>query len=75
MTEAFNPAELKRRDSERLRRYRELLDFYHGLQRLSQKSSNQYENSIIRGNKLQGGLDVISGAKSSKDMVVTSDIR
>ena len=75
MTEEFNPAELKRRDSERLRRYRELLDFYHGLQRLSQKSSNQYENSIIRGNKLQGGLDVISGAKSSKDMVVTSDIR
>ena len=56
MTEAFNPAELKRRDSERLRRYRELLDFYHGLQRLSQKSSNQYENSIIRGNKLQGRL-------------------
>jgi hypothetical protein len=31
MTEEFNPAELKRRDSERLRRYRELLDFYHGL--------------------------------------------
>ena len=31
MTEEFNPAELKRRDSERQRRYRELLDFYHGL--------------------------------------------
>src|SRR4030042_4734319 len=31
MTEEFNPVELKRRDSERLKRYRELLDFYHGL--------------------------------------------
>jgi hypothetical protein len=31
MTEKFDPVELKRRDSERLKRYRELLDFYHGL--------------------------------------------
>ncbi len=31
MTEEFNPAELKKRDSERFKRYRELLDFYHGL--------------------------------------------
>lgn len=30
MNEEFNPAELVRRDSERLRRYREMLDFYHG---------------------------------------------
>jgi len=31
MTEEFNPVDLKRQDSERLKRYRELLDFYHGL--------------------------------------------
>ena len=30
MSEAFNPAELKRCDLERLKGYRELLDFYHG---------------------------------------------
>ena len=31
MSEEFNPAELHRRDTDRLRRYRELLDFYHGV--------------------------------------------
>jgi hypothetical protein len=31
MNEDFNPAELSRRDTERLKRYKELLDFYHGL--------------------------------------------
>jgi hypothetical protein len=31
MVDDFNPAELSRRDTERLKRYRELLDFYHGL--------------------------------------------
>jgi len=31
MVDDFNPAELIRRDTERLKRYRELLDFYHGL--------------------------------------------
>ena len=30
MNEEFNPAELVRRDTERLKRYKELLDFYHG---------------------------------------------
>lgn len=30
MTEEFNPTELARRDTERTRRYKELLDFYHG---------------------------------------------
>ncbi|MFC1953787.1 hypothetical protein ACFLWR_06655 [Chloroflexota bacterium] len=30
MNEEFNPAELNRRDTERLKKYRELLDFYHG---------------------------------------------
>ncbi len=30
MSEGFNPAELARRDNERIRGYRELLDFYHG---------------------------------------------
>ncbi len=31
MVEDFNPAELNRRDTERLKKYRELLDFYHGV--------------------------------------------
>jgi len=31
MGEGFNPAELARRDMERLKGYRELLDFYHGI--------------------------------------------
>ncbi len=31
MSENFNPAELKHRDTERLRGYQELLDFYHGV--------------------------------------------
>ena len=31
MVEDFNPAELSRRDTERLKKYRELLDFYQGL--------------------------------------------
>jgi hypothetical protein len=31
MVDDFNPAELSRRDTERLKKYRELLDFYHGL--------------------------------------------
>lgn len=31
MSEEFNPSELKRRDAERLKQYRELLDFYHGI--------------------------------------------
>ncbi|MDP2731412.1 MAG: phage portal protein [Dehalococcoidales bacterium] len=31
MNEDFNPAELNRRDTERLKGYKELLDFYHGL--------------------------------------------
>ena len=31
MADTFNPAELNRRDTERLKRYRELLDFYHGV--------------------------------------------
>jgi len=31
MGEDFNPAELIRRDTDRLKRYRELLDFYHGV--------------------------------------------
>ncbi len=31
MSEGFNPAELSRRDMDRLRGYRELLDFYHGV--------------------------------------------
>lgn len=31
MSENFNPAELKHRDADRLRGYRELLDFYHGV--------------------------------------------
>jgi hypothetical protein len=30
MNEDFNPAELARRDTERMKRYKELLDFYHG---------------------------------------------
>lgn len=30
MNDSFNPAELGRRDTERLKRYRDLLDFYHG---------------------------------------------
>jgi len=32
MIEDFNPAELSRRDAERIRGYRALLDFYHGTQ-------------------------------------------
>jgi hypothetical protein len=32
MTNVFNPAELTRRDTERLNGYRQLLDFYHGSQ-------------------------------------------
>ena len=31
MSEGFNPAELTRRDTDRLRGYKELLDFYHGV--------------------------------------------
>jgi hypothetical protein len=31
MSEGFNPGELVNRDKDRLRRYNELLDFYHGL--------------------------------------------
>ncbi|MBI4267347.1 MAG: phage portal protein [Chloroflexi bacterium] len=31
MSENFNPLELARRDSERIKGYRELLDFYHGV--------------------------------------------
>ncbi len=31
MSEDFNPAELARRDTDRLRGYKELLDFYHGV--------------------------------------------
>ena len=31
MNEGFNPAELARRDTDRLRGYKELLDFYHGV--------------------------------------------
>jgi len=31
MNEDFNPAELNRRDTERLKKYGELLDFYHGV--------------------------------------------
>ncbi len=31
MSEEFNPAELHRRDTDRLKGYRELLDFYHGV--------------------------------------------
>ena len=31
MSEDFNPAELKRRDGERLKQYGDLLDFYHGV--------------------------------------------
>lgn len=31
MPDSFNPAELSRRDSERLKTYREMLDFYHGV--------------------------------------------
>ncbi len=30
MNEEFNPVELARRDTERIKRYKELLDFYHG---------------------------------------------
>lgn len=30
MNKEFNPAELVRKDTERIRRYKELLDFYHG---------------------------------------------
>jgi len=30
MNEEFNPEELKKRDTERIKRYKELLDFYHG---------------------------------------------
>ncbi len=31
MDKEFSPSELKRRDTDRLKRYRELLDFYHGV--------------------------------------------
>jgi len=31
MNTDFNPSELNRRDAERLKRYGELLDFYHGI--------------------------------------------
>ncbi len=31
MVDSFSPAELNRRDTERLKRYKELLDFYHGV--------------------------------------------
>ncbi|MBN2239030.1 MAG: phage portal protein [Dehalococcoidales bacterium] len=31
MSDSFNPAELNKRDSERMKSYRELLDFYHGI--------------------------------------------
>jgi hypothetical protein len=31
MNEGFNPAELARLDTERIKRYKELLDFYHGV--------------------------------------------
>ncbi len=31
MNEDFNPAELQRRDTDRLKQYKELLDFYHGV--------------------------------------------
>jgi hypothetical protein len=31
MNKEFSPSELKRRDTDRLKRYRELLDFYHGV--------------------------------------------
>jgi hypothetical protein len=31
MSKDFNPAELRRRDADRLRSYREMLDFYHGI--------------------------------------------
>ncbi len=31
MSEGFSPAELKQRDTERIRKYKELLDFYHGV--------------------------------------------
>ncbi len=31
MNEGFNPAELIRRDTDRLKGYKELLDFYHGI--------------------------------------------
>ena len=32
MTQDFNPTELARRDSDRLKGYKELLDFYHSIQ-------------------------------------------
>jgi hypothetical protein len=32
MSESFDPADLNRRDMERFKSYRELLDFYHGIQ-------------------------------------------
>ena len=32
MREEFKPGELNRRDGDRMRRYRELLDFYQGTQ-------------------------------------------
>jgi hypothetical protein len=39
MNSEFNPAELVRMDTERIKRYRELLDFYHG---------NHWDNSTLR---------------------------
>jgi hypothetical protein len=42
MSEKFVPAELNRRDSERLKRYGELLDFYHGI---------HWEGRVRRGDK------------------------
>jgi len=32
MRDEFKPVELNRRDNDRMRRYRELLDFYQGIQ-------------------------------------------
>ncbi len=42
MNEGFTPAQLTRRDVDRLRSYKELLDFYHG---------QQWESRAIRGEK------------------------
>ena len=42
MNEAFIPSHLARRDMDRIKTYRELLDFYHGV---------HWEGRAIRGEK------------------------
>ncbi len=42
MNEGFTPSQLAHRDTDRLRSYKELLDFYHG---------KQWESRAIRGEK------------------------